>query len=310
MEFFKLDTHINFLHARKVAMAVSLVLVIASVATLAMRGINWGLDFTGGTVIELKYPEAVEISSIRSLLDAQGFGDAVIQYFGSTQDIMVRLTPREDMSEQQVGAQLLHALQTATPNVELMRVDVVGAQIGKEMAEKGGLAILVALLGTMIYIAVRFEWKFAIGAAVALAHDPIIILGIFSFFQLEFDLPALAAILAVIGYSLNDTIVVFDRVRENFRKLRKGETIEIMNISLNQTLSRTLMTSFLTLLVVVSLLIYGGSTLFGFSLALFIGVIVGTYSSIYVASAIALACGLNRTDLIPNTKENPIDDMP
>jgi preprotein translocase subunit SecF len=310
MEFFKLNTHIKFLQARKLAMVLSLVLVIASITSLAMRGMNWGLDFTGGTVVELKYPEPITINEIRSLLDRNGFADAVIQHFGSTRDIMVRLTPRADMSEQQVGAQLLQILQGDTPDVELLRVDVVGAQIGQEMAEKGGLAILVALIGTMIYIAIRFEWKFAVGAAVALAHDPIIILGIFSFFQFEFDLAALAAILAVIGYSLNDTIVVFDRVRENFKKLRKGDTIEIMNTSLNQTLSRTLMTSFLTLLVVVSLLIYGGTTLFGFSLALFIGVIVGTYSSIYVASPIALALGLKRTDLIPNTKDNPIDDLP
>lgn len=310
MEFFKLNTHIDFLHARKIAMVISLVLILASIGSMIVRGMNWGLDFTGGTVVELKYPQPVEIGDLRATLGEQGFQDAVIQHFGSSQDIIIRLMPREGVTEQQVGEQLLQALQTDTPDVELMRVDVMGAQIGKEMAEKGGLAILVALLGTMIYIAVRFEWKFAVGAAVALAHDPIIILGIFSLFQLEFDLPALAAILAVIGYSLNDTIVVFDRVRENFKKLRKGDTLEIMNISLNQTLSRTLMTSFLTLLVVASLLIYGGATLFGFSLALFIGIIVGTYSSIYVASATTLALGLQRIDLIPNTKENPVDDMP
>ncbi len=311
MEFFKLTTNIDFMRVRKVAMTVSLLFVLASVGSLFTRGINWSLDFTGGTLVELEYPEPVTVADVRELLSDNGFPDAVIQHFGSTHNIMIRLTPNATMSEQEVGQKLLGVVQTANPQVELMRVDVMGAQIGKEMAEKGGLAILFALIGTMIYVAARFEWKFALGAGIALMHDPILILGIFSAFQIEFDLPTLAAILAVIGYSLNDTIVVFDRVRENFKKLRKDTAIDVINISLNETLSRTIMTSFLTLIVVISLLVYGGTTLFGFSLALFIGIVVGTYSSIYVASAIALALGLQRTDLVPNAnKQNPIDNMP
>lgn len=309
MEFFKLNTQINFLGARKWAAILSVVLIVASFVVLFAKGIHWGLDFTGGTVIELQYPEPVELSEVRDLLEENDFGDAVIQHFGSTHDVLIRISPRDGVDEQIVGQNIRDVLKSANPNVQLLRVDVVGAQIGKELAEQGGLAILVALLGTMIYIAFRFEWRFAVGAGIALAHDPILILGLFSAFQIEFDLPTLAAILAVIGYSLNDTIVVFDRVKENFLKHRKGDTVEIINMSLNQTLSRTIMTSFLTLLVVASLLIYGGPTLFGFSLALFIGILIGTYSSIYVAGALAVSLGLTRADLMPTPKQQQ-DDMP
>lgn len=309
MELFKHSTHIDFLAHRKVAAIISAVLIIASVATLAMRGINWGLDFTGGTVMELQYPMPVEISNIDTLLEANGFDDAVVQHFGSSRDVMIRLPPREGVSEQAVGESIRTVLQTNSPGVELVRAEVLGAQLGQELAEQGALAILVAMIGTMIYVAFRFEWRFAVGAAVALAHDPILILGLFSAFQIEFDLPTLAGILAVIGYSLNDTIVIFDRVKENFLKVRKGDSVEIVNLSLNQTLTRTLMTSFLTLLVVASLLIYGGPTLFGFSLALFIGIIVGTYSSVYVAGALSIAMGLSRADMMPTPKSEQ-DLMP
>jgi preprotein translocase subunit SecF len=277
---------------------------------LATRGIHWGLDFTGGTVMELEYPQAVETNDVRAILDSNGFQDAVIQHFGSTHNILIRLAPREGISEQAVGESVRSILQAHDPSVKLLRSEVMGAQLGKELAEQGGLAILVALIGTMLYIAIRFEWRFAVGAGIALAHDPILILGLFSFFQFEFDLPTLAGILAVIGYSLNDTIVVFDRVKENFLKLRKGDAVEIVNLSLNQTLSRTLMTSFLTLLVVTSLLVYGGPSLFGFSFALFIGIIVGTYSSIYVAGALSVALGLSRADLMPTPKKQERDEMP
>jgi preprotein translocase subunit SecF len=268
------------------------------------------LDFTGGTVMELEYPQAVETNDVRAILDSNGFQDAVIQHFGSTHNILIRLAPREGISEQAVGESVRSILQAHDPSVKLLRSEVMGAQLGKELAEQGGLAILVALIGTMLYIAIRFEWRFAVGAGIALAHDPILILGLFSFFQFEFDLPTLAGILAVIGYSLNDTIVVFDRVKENFLKLRKGDAVEIVNLSLNQTLSRTLMTSFLTLLVVTSLLVYGGPSLFGFSFALFIGIIVGTYSSIYVAGALSVALGLSRADLMPTPKKQERDEMP
>jgi preprotein translocase subunit SecF len=310
MELFKLNTQIDFLRARKWTGAVSLLLVILSFVSLATRGIHWGLDFTGGTVMELEYPQAIETNDVRTILDSNGFQDAVIQHFGSTHNILIRLAPREGISEQAVGESVRSILQAQDPSVKLLRSEVMGAQLGKELAEQGGLAILVALIGTMLYIAFRFEWRFAVGAGVALAHDPILILGLFSFFQFEFDLPTLAGILAVIGYSLNDTIVVFDRVKENFLKLRKGDAIEIVNLSLNQTLSRTLMTSFLTLLVVTSLLVYGGPTLFGFSFALFIGIIVGTYSSIYVAGALSVALGLSRADLMPTPKKQERDEMP
>jgi len=310
MELFKFTTHINFLRARKWAASLSLILVIASVVLLATRGIHWGLDFTGGTVIELEYPQAVELSDVRALLDKNGFEDAVLQHFGSSRDIMIRLAPRAGASEQELATSIRNLLQQSNPDVKLLRAEVLGAQIGQELAEQGALAILVALLGTMLYIAFRFEWRLAVGAGVALAHDPLLILGLFSLCQFEFDLPTLAGILAVIGYSLNDTIVVFDRVKENFLKLRKGDAIEIMNLSLNQTLSRTLMTSFLTLLVVTSLLVYGGPTLFGFSLALFVGIIVGTYSSIYVAGALSVWLGLSRADLMPAPKVAQEDEMP
>ena len=309
MELFKNLPHIDFLRARKWAGALSIIMVVLSLTSLAIRGLHWGLDFTGGIVMELEYPHPVEVNEVRAILDQEGFQDAVIQQFGSTQNIMVRLAPRENISEQAVGESVRQILQQHTPEVKLLRSDVMGAQLGKEMAEQGGLAIIVALIGTMLYIAFRFEWRFAVGAGIALAHDPILILGLFSFFQFEFDLPTLAGILAVIGYSLNDTIVVFDRVKENFLKLRKGDAVEIVNLSLNQTLSRTLMTSLLTLLVVTSLLIYGGPTLFGFSFALFVGIIVGTYSSIYVAGALSVALGLSRADLIPAPKEKR-DEMP
>lgn len=309
MELFKLTTHIDFLRARKVAGTVSIILVLVSLICLAVRGIHWGLDFTGGTVLELEYPQAIEVNDVRTLLEQNGFKGAVIQHFGSSRNILIRLTPREGITEQALGQSIRTVLQQNNPDVKLLRAEVLGAQLGEELAEQGALAILVALLGTMIYIAFRFEWRFAVGAGVALAHDPILILGLLSAFQIEFDLPTLAGIMAVIGYSLNDTIVVFDRVKENFLRVRKGDSMEIMNLSLNQTLSRTLMTSFLTLMVVTSLLIYGGPTLFGFSFALFVGIIVGTHSSIYVAGALSVALGLSRADLMPKPKEE-VDQMP
>lgn len=288
---------------RKWTALFSVTLIILSFVGLGVRGINWGLDFTGGSVVELQYPAAVDIDTIRQELTSHGYADAVVQHYGSAQDVIVRLSPRGEADEQSIGKNVLAVLIQKDPQVTLKRSDVVGAQLGKELAEQGAVAILVALIGTMMYIALRFEWKFALGAGLALLHDPIVILGVFSWGHIEFDLPTLAAILAVIGYSLNDTVVVFDRVKENFIKLRQGDTLEIMNLSLNQTLSRTIMTSFMTLLVVTSLLVYGGSTLFGFALALTIGIVVGTYSSIYVAGALSVKLGLSRADLMKPEKE-------
>ncbi len=279
---------IDFLKYRKLTALVSVVLIVGSIFFLVTRGLNFSLDFTGGTVVEVSYPESVQVAQVRETLAQAGFQDAVVQHYGSTQSVLIRLAP-QDTQGVAVGQAILSVLKAQNPNVILMRADEVGAQIGKEMAEQGALAILIALIGTAIYIAVRYEYRFAIGAAVALMHDPLVILGIFAMLQIEFDLPTLAAILAIIGYSLNDTIVVFDRIKENFLKMHKSATEEIVNVSLNQTLSRTIMTSFLTLLVVVALLLFGGNSLFGFSLALTIGIIVGTYSSIYIASSLSLA---------------------
>lgn len=310
MEFFKVKTKFDFMGVRRYAAWFSVFIMLLSLAGLAVRGIHWGLDFTGGTVIELQYQTPADVDAIRTELSTHGYADAVVQHFGSAQDIIVRLAPRADADEQSIGKNVLAVLLKNDPTVVLKRADVVGAQLGKELAEQGGVAILVAMIGTMIYIALRFEWKFAVGAVLALMHDPILILGVFSWCQFEFDLPTLAAILAVIGYSLNDTVVVFDRVKENFIKLRQGDTLEIMNLSLNETLSRTIMTSAMTLMVVTSLLIYGGTSLFGFALALFIGIIIGTYSSIYVAGALSVKLGLCRADLMKPVKEAAEDTSP
>tara|TARA_R110000868_G_scaffold38572_3_gene134736 strand:+ start:1626 stop:2573 length:948 start_codon:yes stop_codon:yes gene_type:complete len=315
MEFFKRKTSIDFLKIRAYTAIFSLLLLVLSVSTLATKGINWGLDFTGGIIIEMHYKKNADLSGARDVLKKTGYEDAVVQSFGSAQDMIIRLSPRVNMKEQKVANDIFNLLKESEQKVdpeniiEIRRVDAVGAQVGKEMGEQGGLAILVALIAIMLYIALRFEFRFSVSSAIALAHDPILILGIFSWFQIEFDLTALAAILAVIGYSLNDTIIVFDRVKENFIKIRKKTPLEIVNLSINETLSRTIMTSGLTLLVVIALLVYGGPTLFGFSLALFIGIVIGTYSSIYVAGALAIAMGLQKSDLLP-TKPKELDSMP
>ncbi len=303
MEFFKKDLHIDFLGARWVAAAISLILILLSVVSLFTKGIHWGLDFTGGTVIEVHYPQAVDIDPIRKILNETGFENAVVQHYGANDNVLIRLPLGVHADERAVSAKVLSALQSADASAQMVRTELVGAQIGKELASQGALAVAVAWFGTMCYVALRFEWRFALGAALALAHDPILILGLFSLLQVEFDLPTLAGILAMIGYSLNDTIVVFDRTKENFIKLRQRTPDDIMNLSLNQTLSRTIMTSFMTLLVVVALLVYGGPSLFGFSLALCVGIIVGTYSSIYVAGSLSLALGLTRENLMPAPKE-------
>lgn len=308
MEFFHKKTNINFMKIRGITAVISILMILISFAVLFTKGINWGLDFTGGIVIELGYKQDAPLANIREKLRSSEYPDAVVQSFGSPKDVIVRLAPRDNIDEKSVASNLINILQADGTQLELKRVDVIGAQVGKELAEQGGLAILIALIAIMIYIAMRFEMRFAIASAVSLAHDPILILGIFSLYQIEFDLTTLAAMLAVIGYSLNDTIVVFDRVKENFIKIRKTAAVDLVNLAINQTLSRTIMTSGLTLLVVIALLIYGGPTLFGFSLALLIGIIVGTYSSIYVSGATAVALGLKRSDLLPNNK--PVDHLP
>lgn len=305
MEFFNPNSKVDFMGARRWTAIFSLLIFVLSIAALAFNGLKWGLDFTGGTQIEVSYPKAADLTLIREQLNKIGFQEAQVQSYGTSKDVLISIAPHADKEQTQLVGQVMSALPGATKQ----RVDFVGPQVGQELASKGALAILVSLLATMIYIAMRFEYRLAVSSAVALIHDPVLILGIFAFFGIEFDLKVLAGLLAVIGYSLNDTIVVFDRVRENFIKIRRTSPIEIMNISINQTLSRTIMTSVLTLFVVLSLFIYGGATIHGFALALIIGIVIGTYSSIYVAGALAVAMGLDRNDFLPAQRKE-LDDRP
>lgn len=312
MQLFKKQTNFNFMSKRTIAVVFSAVLILASIGSLATRGLNFGLDFTGGTLIELGYSHAIDLGKVRSTLETTGFPEAVVQHFGTAQDIMVRIAPRENISNVEISSQVMAALRGAEEgDVDMRRVEFVGPQVGDELAEDGGLAMIYALICILVYVGLRFEYRFAIGAVAALVHDVLITLGFFSLLQLEFDLTVLAAILAVIGYSLNDTIVVFDRIRENFRKIRKGTSVDVVNASLNQTLARTLMTSITTLLVLIALFIFGGELIHSFATALIFGVIIGTYSSIYVASSTALSLGISKADLMPVQKEGAdLDEIP
>ena len=295
---------------RHIAMVLSLVFIIIAVGSLIIRGLNFGIDFTGGTLIEVGYPRAVDLQILRQSLGEAGFNDAQVQHFGTAKDVLVRIAPREGEDRASLSTSVLEALKKTDSTVSMRRVEYVGPQVGEELTEQGGLAMLYALFGILIYVALRFEYRFAFGAIIAAAHDAIVTIGVFSLTQLEFDLTVLAALLAVIGYSLNDTIVVFDRIRENFRKMRKKTPVEVMNTSINQTLARTLMTSLTTLLVLISLFVFGGKIIHTFSIALIIGVIVGTYSSIYVASSVALFLGVNKRDLVKIKKEGVVDEQP
>lgn len=297
---------LDFLGRRRAALYLSAGLLAVSILSLAVRGLDFGIDFTGGTLIEVGYSEPAELDPIRDALGRAGFDEAAVQHFGTVRDVLVRLAPREELSRAELSTQVLRVLEEDA-SVDLRRVEFVGPQVGEELTEDGGLAMLIALFGILVYVWLRFEYRFALGAIAALVHDVLITLGFFSVLGLEFDLAVLAAVLAVIGYSLNDTIVVFDRVRENFRRVRRGSTEEVMNRSLNQTLSRTLMTSLTTLLVLLALLVFGGELIRGFATALMVGVVIGTYSSIYVASVSALALGVSRTDLLPVKKEGADD---
>jgi preprotein translocase subunit SecF len=327
MYFLKREPRIDFLGRRGLAGIVSAVLIVIGLVSLGVRGLAFGIDFTGGTLVEVSYEESVEASSVRNLIANAGFKSALVQYFGTSKDILVRLPASAIENAAQVSSRIMVALrspyeetlvtgasgdlqQCLSDNgtsgrcvVQMRRVEFVGPQVGAELTEKGGLAMLYALLGILIYVSWRFEWRFAIGAVAALVHDVLITVGVFSVLGLEFSLPVLAAILAVIGYSLNDTIVVFDRVRENFRKMRRGTPIEIMNTSVNQTLSRTILTSLTTLLVVLTLLIIGGEVINGFATALLVGVLIGTYSSIFIANPAVLVLGISREDMLPVKKE-------
>jgi preprotein translocase subunit SecF len=294
---------------RKPAMVLSSVLILMSIVSLFTLKLNVGIDFTGGSIIEVGYQQSVELEPIRQALESEGFGDAIVQHFGSASEVLIRLVPDVDKDKAELSTQIIGLLQNVSDSpIDVRRVDFVGPQVGKELTEDGGLAVLYALIAILIYVAFRFEYRFSLGAVAALIHDVMITLGFFSILQLDFNLSVLAAILAVIGYSLNDTIVVFDRVRENFRKIRKKTSLEVINMSINQTISRTLMTSFTTLLVLLSLFFLGGEAIHAFALALIIGVLVGTYSSIYVATTSALALGISRSDLLLPEKEGD-DEM-
>ncbi len=309
MRIIKIERTLSFMSMRLPAIFLSGFLVIASLVSLAVNNLNWGLDFTGGTLIEVGYEQPAKLDSIREQLEKADFADAIVQNFGSSHDVLIRIAPREGVKASTIGDEVMGALREDGSSVDMRRIEFVGPNVGDELAEKGGLAMLVALLCVMIYVAMRFEWRFALGSVLALAHDVIITLGLFSFLQLEFDLTVLAAILAVIGYSINDTIVVFDRIRENFRKIRNTDPVEITNISLTQTLNRTIITSLTTMLVLVALFFKGGSLIHGFSTALLFGIFIGTYSSIYVASLLALALGISREDLMPQQVEKEGADL-
>ena len=301
------EFNFDFMGRARLAVVVSLILILGSISSLALQGLNFGIDFTGGTLVELGYEEPADLGAIRLKLGDTEYSGASVQHFGSSRDVLVRLPAVDDASTSDVSGRVIELL----PSAEMRRVEFVGPQVGEELTEDGLLALLYALGGILIYVMVRFTRNFAFGAIVAVAHDVVITIGVFSVIGLEFDLTVLAAVLAVIGYSLNDTIVVFDRVRENFRRLRRQSPREIVNRSLNQTLSRTLVTSGTTLIVVVTLFVLGGELIRGFATALMIGVVVGTYSSMYVASTTLLALGVDKSDLMPVQKEGvQADDRP
>jgi preprotein translocase subunit SecF len=314
MKLIKDKTSIDFLSVRRrrIAMIFSALLVIAALTSLATRGLNFGIDFTGGVLLEVGYPQDANLDRIRSLLADAGFDDVQVQRFGAATDVMLRLPPQgEDANPDQIRRSLRSTLAADEPGVELRRVEFVGPQVGEELTEKGGLAMIFALLMIFAYVMFRFQWKFSAGAVAALIHDVIITVGFFSFFHLPFDLSVVAAVLAVIGYSLNDTVVAFDRIRENFISLRGVAAEESMNISINEMLARTVITGMTTLLVLTALLLLGGESVGPFSIALIVGIIVGTYSSIYTASAVALTLDVNAQDLLPPQKDpDLVDDLP
>ncbi|MCT7357650.1 protein translocase subunit SecF [Thalassolituus pacificus] len=301
-------TNFNFMRLRHAASILSIILIVISIGAIATRGLNLGLDFTGGTLLEVQYETPESIERISTALENAGYRDVTVQHFGAETDVLVRMS---EAFRDNLGAEVLNVLQTqsAENKLTLMRSEFVGAQVGEELRDQGGLALLLALFVVMIYVAARFQFKFSVGAVVALFHDVIIIIGLFSLFQWEFDLTVMAALLAVIGYSLNDTIVVADHIRENFRMLRRGDSEEVINYSINQTLGRTIMTSLTTALVLFALMIVGGDLIHNFALALMIGVVVGTYSSVFVASSLLLLMNISREDLMPPEVEE-VDDRP
>jgi preprotein translocase subunit SecF len=302
MEFFKIKRDVPFTRYAKHTIFISALFFIAAVAALAIRGLNLGVDFTGGTVMEVAYPTAADVHGIRGYLYKNGYEDASVQNFGSATDVLIRLPIKAGLTSAQVSNQVMAVLNQAEPKAQMRRVEFIGPQVGSELFNDGALALLVVSIGIVIYLALRFEWRFAVGAIVATAHDVVIVLGLFALFHWEFTLTVLAAILAILGYSVNDTVVVFDRIRENFKKTRQTNVATIIDNAMTATLSRTIMTSTTTQLMVLAMLFFGGEVLFGFALALTIGIVIGTYSSVLVASPIVMWLGVSREDFIRPVK--------
>lgn len=311
MEFFHFKKDIPFMSYAKPTTVFSAVVGLAAIVFLFVPGLHFGVDFTGGTVLEVRYPQSADLEQIRATLEEEGFSEAAVQTFGTTQDVLIRLPVQTGLTSAQISENAMQTLQEQNGEVQLRRVEFVGPQVGEELVNDGGLALLLVSIGIMVYLAIRFEWRFAVAAIIATLHDVIIVIGMFALFQWEFSLSVLAAVLAVLGYSVNDTVVVFDRIRENFRKMRKGTVPEIIDNAITRTLSRTVMTHVTTQIMVFSMMFLGGETLFYFSLALTIGIVVGTYSSVLVASPIVMWLGISREDLLPVKKEGAeLDDRP
>lgn len=310
MEFLTGPLQIDFMGKRKLAIVISLIAIIVSIAAVVVRGLNLGIDFTGGTLVEVGYPQSVDLETVRTALENAQLNNAIVQHFGTAKDVLIRLPADSSANADALSVAILDALEP-TGEPQMRRIEFVGPQVGEELRDDGGLAVLYALMGILIYVALRFEYRFSLGSVIALIHDVIITIGFFALFGIEFDLTVLAAVLAVIGYSLNDTIVVFDRIRENFRKMRKADAQDVINTSINQTLSRTIMTGVTTLLVLFALFFLGGEVIHSFSIALIVGIIVGTYSSIYVASAALLMLNVSKADLMPVQRDDTdLNELP
>jgi preprotein translocase subunit SecF len=310
MEFFHGIPHIDFMQARKPFMIGSVIVLIIAIGSLSIRSLNLAIDFTGGIVAEVNFPHTADTTRVRDALRKGGFTDATVQHFGTPQEVLIHLRARNEAESKGIGKRVMAAIHPVAPKAQLRRTNIIGAQVGSALASKGAIAIMVTLALILVYLWFRFEWRFGVGAVAATLHDIVFIVGFWSIFQLKFDLTVLAAVLAVIGYSVNDTVVVFDRIREDFRKKRRATPYEIVNAAINETLSRTLMTSGLTLLVVIAMLAVGGPVLFGFALCLLVGILIGAYSSIFIASATTLMLGVSKQDLMVKKKEELVDDRP